>query len=182
MSEQFFANYPDYASAQQAATMPSPNGRDSMGGTPTMEAFAARYPQPGPSGPPPYLPTPSVPNSPARWAPQRMAVVALSVLSVGLGGLAFTSHNSASEAQTHASSLSDSLTKANASVAAKQGELKKAKESGAAASSQLELVGTCAQHLHNAWSMYFNKDYKTAGDELRKAEESCSKVFDENGN
>ena len=115
------------------------------------------YAPQGLGGTPPYGPSqpgaPLMPKAPLpRWV--LAALGGAVVLLLALGGLTFSANGKAGDAQTKADGLSESLKKANESVAAKQSqldsqqkELETAQQSGEQAGAALDVALSCATQL-----------------------------------
>lgn len=141
-------------------------------GMPQQRAYD-QPPMPGPTGDyhsngyggassygPPQPPQPGG-HSAGRLPGKILAVLAVAVLLVlALGGYALMSHGKLGDAETKSDGLSQSLKKANESIAAKQSELDSTQEELEAAQAQGEQVGlaldvamSCATQLDAGWDL-----------------------------
>lgn len=125
-------------------------------------------------------PIPGPPPAPVKASLPRRAVAIIAVLgvvAVGLAGFAFTTHSSLAKAQSTSAELSDSLKKADASIAAGKKALAAAKEATAEVAAALEVTQACAAGLDKAWDLYFDEDYEGAGTALNEADQICEPVL-----
>ncbi len=185
MSDPYFPNRNESAGTQ-VLVPPQPTHQGYDYGQPP-----GGYPSPGyaPNGQPPmngFHSEPPRSTSALMSLPSRVRglLAVLAVLVLALGGFALTTHQHLGETKTRADGLSQSLRKAKDSVAAKQSELEQTKKdlktsnaATAEATATLQMVGSCASALFEAWNAYFAEDFKAAEAALSKSEEPCQQAF-----
>jgi len=165
MSESYFPNHPDanLNGAQLAGYPGMPQQRPFDPGSTPGQPMPGEYPSSGYVGassfgpaqpPPPSTSTAPLPRQ--VWA----ALVVVIVFVLAHGGFAFMTHGKLGDAETKAEGLSQSLKKANESIAGKQSELESKQEEfealqqqGEEMSAMLDVTFSCATQLDAAWDL-----------------------------
>jgi hypothetical protein len=167
MSETYFPNHGDTNGTQAGGhpwmSQQPPSYQPPMPGQPTP----SNYPSIGDARASSYGPVQPHPPTdiPLAQLPRRiLATLVVAVLLVlALGGFAFVTHGKLGDAETKVEGLTQSLDKANKSVASKQSELKSNQEELKTAQQQNEQMGaalkvtlSCATQLEQAWNLLMN--------------------------